>query len=182
MADAANTEELIMAKPSGRALAKAPVGRPSKYKPEYAEQAFKYCLLGATDDRLAELFGVNPDTVHEWKKVHKDFSDSLYAGREKADAEVAKSLYHRALGYSHAEDDIRTVSSGGGVSDIVITPTIKHYPPDTGAATLWLKNRQPKLWRDKVDVDQTVQGSVDVKVDVVGLNFEDVRKKVDALP
>jgi hypothetical protein len=35
--------------------------------------------------------------------------------------------------------------------EIVITPTVKHYPPDTSAATLWLKNRQGAVWRDKVE-------------------------------
>lgn len=39
--------------------------------------------------------------------------------------------------------------------EIVVTPTIKHYPPDTAAATLWLKNRQPNVWRDKVETALT---------------------------
>ena len=28
-----------------------------------------------------------------------------------------------------------------------------HHPPDTAAASLWLRNRQPKLWRDKHEID-----------------------------
>ena len=27
---------------------------------------------------------------------------------------------------------------------------VEHYPPDTTACIFWLKNRQPALWRDKV--------------------------------
>jgi len=131
-----------------------PVGRPTKYKPEYADLAYKFCLMGATDKRLAEFFDVDETTINEWKKVYSEFSQSLYAGREQADAEIAHSLYHRAKGYSHPEDDIRTLPIGGGMSEIVITPTVKHYPPDTGAATLWLKNRQSGSWRDKVEVEQ----------------------------
>lgn len=134
---------------------KRSVGRPTKYKPEYCDLAYKFCLLGATDKRLAELFEVNEDSIHEWKKIYPEFSESICNGREIADADIAKSLYHRAKGYSHPEDDIRTVSVGGGRSDIVITPTIKHYPPDTTAASLWLRNRQPALWRDKVDVEHS---------------------------
>jgi hypothetical protein len=30
--------------------------------------------------------------------------------------------------------------------------TIEH-PPDTQAASLWLRSRQPRLWRDKHDID-----------------------------
>ncbi len=123
-------------------------GRPTSYRAEYAEQARKFCLLGATDKRLAELFEVSEVTLNAWKKEHPEFLKSLKEGKELADANVASSLYHRAIGYSHAEDDIRALNGG-----IVITPTIKHYPPDTAAATLWLKNRQPQVWRDKVDAE-----------------------------
>lgn len=130
---------------------KRKVGRPSSYKEEYAELAYKFCLLGATDTRLAEMFEVTISTIHEWKQSVPEFSSAIKKGREWADANVASSLYHRALGYSHAEDDIRTMSVGHGQSEIVITPTVKHYPPDTAAASLWLRNRQPQLWRDKIE-------------------------------
>lgn len=128
-------------------------GRPSKYKPEFCEQATNYCLLGATDKELAKFFDVTESTIALWKVEHPEFSDSICEGRDKADAHIAKALYHRAKGYSHKEDDIRTVSIGGGRSDIVVTPTVKHYPPDTQAASLWLRNRQPGRWRDKVEVE-----------------------------
>ena len=121
-------------------------GRPTSWKPEYADLAYKFCLLGANDARLAEMFGVHVDTIYEWKKVVPEFSEALSRGKEVADAEIAHSLYHRAKGYSHPDDDIKALNGR-----IVITPTIKHYPPDTGAATLWLKNRQPHIWRDKVE-------------------------------
>lgn len=128
-------------------------GRPSLYRPEYADLAFKFALLGATEERLAGFFDVSTTTIESWKREHPEFLGELQRGRERADAEVAHSLYHRALGYSHPEDDIKTVALGNNMgSEIVITPTVKHYPPDTGAATLWLKNRQKHLWRDKVDV------------------------------
>ena len=134
---------------------KRSVGRPTSYKPEYADLAYKFCLLGANNKKLAELFEVADSTVGKWIAEIEEFSDALKRGREIADANVANSLYHRAIGYEHPEDDIRTVSVGGGRSDIVITPTVKRYAPDTAAATLWLKNRQPTIWRDKVDLEHS---------------------------
>ena len=113
--------------------------------------ARKFCLLGANDERLAQLFDVSEVTINAWKKEFPEFLKSLKEGKDIADANVANSLYHRALGYSHPEDDIRAMNG-----EIVITPTVKHYPPDTAAATLWLKNRQPNVWRDKVE--NTVNG------------------------
>lgn len=130
-------------------MEKLPIGRPSKYKAEYADLAYKFALLGATDAQLAEFFDVNVDTIYEWKNVHEAFSESLKRGKLQADAMVSTSLFQRALGYSHAEDDIRTCDN-----QVVITPTIKHYPPDTTACIFWLKNRQRDKWREKQEQEQ----------------------------
>lgn len=120
-------------------------GRPTDYKVEYVEQAFRLCLLGATDKDMADFFDVCEDTINEWKKVHPEFSESLKRGKIKADAEVANSLYHRALGYEHPEDKIFCTNG-----EVTTVETIKHYPPDTAAAFIWLKNRAG--WRDKQEV------------------------------
>lgn len=151
------------------ALARAPKvlkqgskdGRPSAYKPEFDEQARKLCLLGATDKELANFFGVVEETVNEWKRAHTNFSVSIRAGKEIADADVAEKLLNRALGYSHPEDDIRVVN---GV--LTITPTIKHYPPDTPAAIHWLNNRQKTKWRSKVDAEISGPDGGAIKHDV----------------
>lgn len=119
-----------------------PVGRPTKYDPDYARQAVKLCELGATDADLADFFKVSVSTLNLWKIEHKDFSESLKLGKAPADERVKRALYHRAVGYSHQEDDIRAVNG-----EIVITPTIKHYPPDSTACFFWLKNRLPEEFR-----------------------------------
>jgi len=126
------------------------MARPTKYKKEFAEQARKLCLLGATDKSLAEFFEVTESTINKWKVDHKEFSESIKKGKEIADAEVASKLYHRATGYEHQEDDIRSVNG-----EIVITPTVKHYAPDTTAAIFWFKNRKKAEWRDKQDHEVT---------------------------
>lgn len=122
------------------------VGRHSLYKSEYCEQAKKLCLLGATDKNLAYFFNICEATLNVWKIKYPEFMESLKSGKEIADSNVASSLYLRAIGYKHKEDDIRVCGK-----EIVVTPTIKHYPPDTVACIFWLKNRRPDLWRDKVD-------------------------------
>jgi len=138
-------------------------GRPSAYKPEYAELAYKFCLLGADDSRLAQMFDVSEQTINAWKKQYPEFLESLKNGKEIADAEIANSLFHRAKGYSHPEVDIKVIDS-----QIVQTELTKHYPPDTGAAMAWLKNRQPKQWRDRQEVDHTsADGSMTPKPSLV---------------
>lgn len=138
-------------KPAGKGVDGAPLGhRPSLYKPEYDDQAYKLCLLGATDKRIADFFCVTEQTLNNWKLAHATFFESLKRGKEIADAEIAHSLFHRAKGYSHPEVH---VSNYQGV--VTLTDLTKHYPPDTPAAALWLKNRDPERWREKVDLEHT---------------------------
>lgn len=122
-----------------------PNGRPSRYRAEFAEQAYRICSLGATDAELAEIFGVSEQTLNTWKQKHPKFLESIKRGKAPADAEVAEKLFHRAKGYSHTEDKLFYHEG-----EITVVETTKHYPPDTAAASLWLRNRQPERWRDKV--------------------------------
>jgi len=122
------------------------MGRPSKYKPEYAAQAAKLCALGATDAQLADFFEVAISTIALWKVQHAEFSDAIKVPKAEADERVEQSLYRRAMGYEHDEVDIRVV---GG--EIVETPIRRYYPPDTAALIFWLKNRKKDEWRDKID-------------------------------
>lgn len=127
-----------------------PAGRPTDYKPEYAKQAEKLTLLGATDIELADFFEVSVRTIYRWRAESDEFCQSLKDGKEKADKRVVQSLYHRAMGYEHDEVDIRVIN---GV--IVQTPIRKYYPPDTTACIFWLKNRDKASWRDKVETEHS---------------------------
>lgn len=121
-------------------------GRPSRYRAEYAEQAYKFCLLGATDARLGEFFGVSEQTINAWKAAHPKFLESLKRGKDIADAEIAAALFHRAKGYSHPA--IKAFHNNG---EVVVHEYVEHYPPDTGAAMAWLKNRQSGKWKDRAE-------------------------------
>lgn len=120
------------------------MGRPSKFKPEFVDQARKLAQLGATDREAAEFFEVTESTLHLWKHTHPEFSEALKVGKETADARVEQSLYRRALGYSHDAVKI-AINAEGKVTE---APYTEHFPPDTTAAIFWLKNRKPAEWRD----------------------------------
>lgn len=131
-------------------------GRPTKYKPEYAEQAQKLCANNAfTDAELAAFFGVNLSTLHLWKIKHEEFSDAIKIGKEPANARVEKSLYDRAMGYTAVETDIRVVNG-----KIVKTEVVKHYPPDSTALIFYLKNRLPDQYRDKQELEVDLRGNL----------------------
>lgn len=127
------------------------VGRPTLYRDEYVEQVRRLALLGLTNDEMAKFFGVGPSTFDRWMATHDEFRCAINESKLLADGDVALSLYKRALGYSHPDVHI---SNFQGM--ITVTDIVKHYPPDTGAAFIWLKNRQPHKWKDKVEVKEDI--------------------------
>lgn len=126
------------------------MARPSKYKPEFAEQAAKLCKLGATDEALADFFDVAVATIDNWKRAHPEFLGALSKSKADLDAQVERSLFQRAMGYEHPEVDIRVVNG-----EIVQTPIRKIYPPDATSMIFWLKNRKPEQWRETKAVELT---------------------------
>lgn len=127
-------------------------GRPSSYRAEFAKQAEKLCKLGATDDDLADFFDVTITTIKNWKSRHPPFLAALKGGKEAADDRVERSLYQKAVGYTHDAVKIVTVAQGNNMGSVVESvPYREHVPPDTTACIFWLKNRRPDLWRDKVE-------------------------------
>lgn len=127
-------------------------GRPTAFKAEYVERVYEYCLLGATDKQLAEFFGVAESTLNLWKLKQPKFLDAMRRGKIVADANVARSLYRRATGYSHPDTHVSNYQG-----EITLTEITKHYPPDTTACIFWLKNRAPEQWRDKVEVNSSIK-------------------------
>ena len=82
-------------------------GRPSLYKPEFAEQAFELCLAGATNQDLADTFEVGHSTIDNWLQKHPEFAQSVKRGRALADGRVARGLYSRAIGYTYEATRVR---------------------------------------------------------------------------
>jgi phage terminase Nu1 subunit (DNA packaging protein) len=112
------------------------------------DQAFKLALLGLTDEEIASYFGVDQRTLDNWKQEFPAFFQSLNDGKTKADAEVAHSLYRRAMGeVTYTE---RRYKNDAGEYEIIRLS--QSVPADPGAAKLWLTNRQKRLWRDKIEV------------------------------
>ncbi|NLO71973.1 MAG: helix-turn-helix domain-containing protein [Porphyromonadaceae bacterium] len=160
------------------------MGRPSAYKEEYAMQALKLTLLGATDKELADFFGVRESTLNNWKKKQPDFLESLKKGKEIADANVASKLYSRAMGARltvQQPQKLKQITYHENGKKKSETETVRvvdlevEQPPDTTAIIFWLKNRQPDKWRDRKEVstDVTVNNELEGKSD------EELRKIIE---
>lgn len=133
------------------------VGRPPDYRAEFAEQAAKLCILGATDMELADFFGVDVRTIYRWKLDHDEFCQAVRAGKEACDDRVERSFYNRSVGYTY---DAVKIFMPAGAAEPIYAPYREHVPPDPGAALNWLKNRRPETWRDKTVVEHEVPEDV----------------------
>jgi transposase len=104
-------------------------GRPSKYDliiNKTSLQLIRYWVIkGCTEQEIANKLEIHIDTLIEWKKVKKEFSEALKAERGSADDMVEGSLFKKALA------------------------------GDTTACIFWLKNRRVKEWRDKQDIEHS---------------------------
>jgi hypothetical protein len=129
---------------------KLPRGRPTLFSESYVKQAENYCRLGATNDDLADFFGVNGSTIDNWMVAHPDFLGAIKRGRVLSDIHVVNSMYHAAKGYSHPETKVNVVDG-----EIVKTEITKYCPPNVTAAIFWLKNRQGEHWKDKQIIENT---------------------------
>ncbi|HKS95559.1 MAG TPA: hypothetical protein VJV74_05430, partial [Terriglobia bacterium] len=104
---------------------------------------------GATIEEIADGIGVDRSTVYDWMENDPEFSDAVNQARDLSDAEVVRSLRRRAMGYDH---------NG------------QHIPAHPTAQIFWLKNRLPKEWRDRTEVEHSVN-----------LDASDPNKIADAL-
>jgi len=147
-------------------------GRPTKFLPEYVEQARKLCMLGATDQEIADFFEVEVRTIYRWKAEHDEFCQSLKAGKEVADERVERSLFQKAIGYEQEEVKIFMPAGAEGP---VYAPFRAKVAPDTTAAIFWLKNRRPDLWRDKQQTELTGPDGGPIKAEVTRVERTIVR-------
>ena len=59
-----------------------PVGRPSKYDPDYCERVITLGKLGKSIEQIACELNVGTRTIYEWRDVHEDFSRALEMAKE----------------------------------------------------------------------------------------------------
>jgi hypothetical protein len=133
-------------------------GRPSEFNAEYIEQAAKLCALGATDDEMADFFGVHRSTIYRWKLDHPEFCDAIKSAKEAADERVERSLYQKATGYQYTEQQAIKIKLEQYREEVEVVEVERHSPADTTAAIFWLKNRRKSEWRDKHEHEVTGAG------------------------
>ena len=124
--------------------AKKKMGRPTKSKPEFCQRVIELASEGMGKAEIACGIGVSRDTIHEWTKVHQDFSDAI------------RRAYEEALAWWERKGREATF---GGVRGFQSTAYI-----------FQMKNRFKDDWRDKIDHDVEFTGDIHIKL---GGNVDD---------
>lgn len=148
-----------------QAGAKHAGGRPSEFRPEFCDLVEKLCLLGATDEQIADVFDKSVATINNWKHEHPEFLEAIKRGKVPANSEVAASLFKRAQWHTYTEQQAiklkEVIYSDTGkklkeVERVEVVEVQRVLPPSDTSMIFWLKNRFPEQWRDKVEHDHTV--------------------------
>lgn len=134
-------------------------GSDSSYEPRYDLTAAVLARKGATLAEIAEALGVCARTVDTWVAQFPTFKAAIETARVEADDRVERALYERAIGYTHPA--VRHFHTNGQILEAHYE---EHYPPDTAAASLWLRNRRPDRWRDKQEMTHEAGVSLAVLV------------------
>ena len=165
---------LKLPKPAER---KPKVGAPTKFDEKRLHEIFKFVLLGATDEKLADFLQIDISTLYRWKQRHAIFRDVLAKAKEGANSDVAYALYQRAKGYRHKAEKIffnadlarEQIAIAAARNEpppaqpgVVRVPYVEQYAPETSAIAMFLTNRRPDEWkyRQHLNVDAKVDTTV----------------------
>lgn len=108
---------------------------------------------GLTDEDIAHNIGISRSTLKEWKKKIPAISATLNTNKAIADIRVENALFKKAIGCTVMEKVISKIKNPDGTVTETERTVERELPPDTTAGIFWLKNRKPKDWRDKQEVE-----------------------------
>ena len=150
-------------------------GRPTLYRPNYAEIAYRHLTDGGLVEQLADIFDVSVATLYEWKAKHPGFFEALTLGKLGFDQQIERALHEKALGATYTDQtaiklkDVEFDDMGKKLAErerIEIVTLQKSAPPDTTAMIFWLKNRRPHEWRDRTEITGADGGAIDTNVNL----------------
>ena len=125
---------------------KSNAGRPSDYDSVDLALVKKYADTGLSNEQIAHLLGICIATLYNYQRDFPEFLEALKGGKENPDDRIERALFERAAGYVAPEEKLFYDQNTGTFASQTI---FRHYPPDTAAAFIWLKNRRGDRWKDR---------------------------------
>ncbi len=123
-------------------------GQPSKY-PEVLKKIVvikKLLIRGVPEEEVSMAAGVSYGAFKNYKKDYPEFFAEIENAKHKAVEQVERSLFKIANGYKFTE-----IHKDGNRLKTVT----KEVPPSLGAQQFYLKNKAPKIWKDKQEIEHS---------------------------
>ena len=118
----------------------ADVGRPTKYNESYPQMLIEHMAKGFSFESFAGLVGVSKETIYTWTETYSEFLDAKKIAFEK------NRMFWENLGIEHILNKSKS-EAGIGSENTSLNSTVWIFN---------MKNRFPKEWRDKQEVDNNV--------------------------
>lgn len=115
-------------------------------KPEYINMIANWARRGLTHQEIADKMYISLESLMLWRKKSATIREAT-DGREMALCQVENAMYRDALGFYYTE---QVVTNKGDVVELT-----KYKLPSLPAQIFYLKNRLPKYWADKRDINYT---------------------------
>ena len=137
-------------------------GRPSKYHSHVEPKLLlieAWARDGVTEADICKNLDVNNTSWIEYKKEYPELAKALKNGREVIDVMVENALLKAALGYDYTEEELNKITG-----EPIALRKMAH--PNTTALIFWLKNRKPREWRDKQELEHSGNLGVQIVDDI----------------
>lgn len=152
----------------------------SLFLPDHLAQVRAIAWRGATDDEIAETFGIDPILIEKWKFNYPSFREAIENGRTHADAQVIESLFKECIGYDYEEDGLTRTGS--------IKRLKRRARPNGELIKFWLTNRQKDYWSSRQSIDGgssntrgggTLPVKTETRTDIISAILDLVKPKND---
>lgn len=144
------------------------MARPSKYD-SVVKPKLKYipAILdaGFSQKEVAEFLGINEDTLYEYKKKHKEFSECF--DKTALKERVRKTFFARLTGEYKAVREVykRTLNENTGEYEMLLDRVEKYeLPMNEGAYKMILQRWYPDEFGDNptTDIEETTESFADI--------------------
>lgn len=145
-------------------------------KEENLKKLTEWGKLGLLDTQIAKNMGISIASYYIYKKKFPEIQEAINEGKQVVDLEVENALLKKCFGYSVTVKktfkvrNVKYNELGKKIeeNEELVEGTDEVYvPADTTAQIFWLKNRKPKEWREKVQVENENENQTTVINDLV---------------
>lgn len=122
-----------------------------------------WCRDGLIERDICHNLGISEQTFNVYKHKYPELRESLKRNKEIIDITVVNALYKRTQGFRYDEvtkENVPVYDDKGKVvgHELRVTKIVtKEVLPDPTSMIFWLKNRCKDQWRDKREVENTLE-------------------------